>query len=132
MSSTQVIVDQHIPDWVSQLCISTTKETTGSQDWTLLKMGQITAWVIFVVGVLLANVSIKASGDEPTGEEVRLLCHELDDEKYSQNKTLFKLRALPVESWWSKEEVSNFWSVGLFSSSFTASDEQVVELLTPQ
>ena len=72
-------------------------------------MGQLApALVIFAaVRILLVNGSIQDSGDEPTEnartsfgreiqEEVRLLCNELEEERYNQNRTLFKLKALPV------------------------------------
>ena len=105
-------------------------------------MGQITH-LILVVRVLLVSGSTLDRGSEPTGkakttfgrdvdEEVGLLCDELEEQKYSLNKTLFKLKVLPVESWWSQEKVSSLWSVGLFSSSLKMSDEQLLQLLTPQ
>ena len=105
-------------------------------------MGQIApALLIFAfVRVLLVNGSIQDRGDEPTEnarteirEEVRGLCNELEEERFSQNRTLFKLKALPVEIWKNQENVSSLWSVGLFSSSFFASsDAQLLDLLTPQ
>ena len=137
LNSTHVIVYQHIPDWVSH--------TTAQHFYSaikLMRMGQITH-LILVVGVLLVNGFTLDRGDEPTGkaksssrrdleEEVGLLCDELEEEKYSQNKTLFKLKVLPVETWKGHEKVSRLWSVGFFSSSLKMSDEQLLQLLTPQ
>ena len=128
-----------------ELIISTVQRNKGqSRLNSSVKMGQITpAHVILALAVLLVNGSIQDKGYEPTEnlkesfvkkipEEVDLLCEELEEEKYSLNKTLFKLRVLPVERWWSQEKVSRLWSVGFFSSSLKMSDEQLIDLLTPQ
>ena len=68
-------------------------------------MGQLTPvhLAVAVIGVLLVQESNQEDrgGDEQTGNtktslegDLRLLCDELEEEKYSQNRTLFKLKAL--------------------------------------
>ena len=97
-----------------------------------------TTHVILAIGVLLVNGSIQEQADEPKGnendiqEEVRLLCNELEEEKYSKNKTLFKLKVLPVETWKNNKNVSSFWSVGFLSSSLDITEDQLLDLLAPE
>ena len=104
-------------------------------------MGQITPVhvIIAIIGVLLVNGSTQedrgdgtASTEGEIEEEVGLLCDELEEEKYSQNMTRFKLNVLPVESWKRHEKVSSLWSVGFISQSLDVTYEQLLDLLTPQ
>ena len=84
------------------------------------------------------NGSIQEQADEPKGnendiqEEVRLLCDDLEEEKYSKNKTRFKLKVLPVETWKNNKNVSSFWSVGFLSSSLDITEDQLLDLLAPE
>ena len=114
-------------------------------------MGRLTPVhvVIVVIGVLLVKGSTQEdSGDNPTGntkasfkgdvqEEVGLLCDELEEEKYSRNMTLFKLKLLPVERWATQENIPQLQSVGLLQSlglqsvSLNISDDQLLDLLDP-
>ena len=80
--------------------------------------------VIVIIGVLLNGSTQEDVGDDSTGntkesfkgdlqEEVGLLCDHLEEEKYSRNITLFKLMLLPVESWFSQENIPQLQSLGL-------------------
>ena len=79
---------------------------------------------IVIIGVFFMQGSTQEdSGDDPTGntrasfkgdvqEEVGLLCDELEEEKYSRNMTLFKLKLLPVERWLTQENIPQLQSWG--------------------
>ena len=55
------------------------------------------------------------------------MCEKLEEEKYDQNRTLWKLQMIPVKSWRSQEKVKR-----LFSTSLNISHEQLQDLLTHQ
>ena len=84
--------------------------------------------VIVIIGVLLVvdGSTQEDVGDDSTGntkesfkgdlqEEVGLLCDHLEEEKYSRNITLFQLMLLPVESWFSQENIPQLQSLGLLT-----------------
>ena len=100
--------------------------------------------MILSIGVLIVNGSIISDGWNQTTEsvntiskdqvekELNLLCEKLDEKKYDQNRTLWKLKMIPVESWVSEEKVIRKKSVGLFSWSLNISYEKLKDLLTQQ
>ena len=101
--------------------------------------------MILSIGVLNVNGSIISSdvwsqttenvntiSKDQVEKELNLLCEKLDEKKYDQNRTLWKLKMIPVESWVSQEKVTRQKSVGLFSWSLNISYEKLKDLLTQQ
>ena len=77
-------------------------------------MGQMTpVQMIMSIGVFIVNGSIISgngwnnqttesvitNSKDQVEKELNLLCEKLEEKKYDQNRTLWKLRMLPVESW---------------------------------
>ena len=63
-------------------------------------------------------------------KDMNLLCEKLEEEQFDQNKTLFKLKLLPVDIVFS--QVKSLLNVGLFSPSVSLSERQIEELVTVQ
>ena len=103
-------------------------------------MGQMTLIkIIMSIGVLLVNGPVIGDGwmgtENPTfkglvDEEVRELCEKLEEEKYDQNRTLWKLKMIPTEDIFNLKRVTKYMSVGLFSTSLDLTYEQLQDLLT--
>ena len=101
-------------------------------------MGEtISAHVLLIIGVIFVNATICDRWNQTTGnlrakveKDMNLLCEKLEEEQFDQNKTLFKLKLLPVDIVFS--QVKSLLNVGLFSPSFSLSERQIEELVTVQ
>ena len=105
-------------------------------------MGQMTLIQIMMsTGMLLVNGPAIGEGwmvgenptfKGPVAGEVRELCEKLEEEKYDQNRTLWKLKMIPAEDIFNLKEVTKYKSVGLFSTSLDITYEQLQDTLTKE
>ena len=108
-------------------------------------MGQMTPVQMFLsIGMLIVNgsfisnegnqttESLKVTSKGQVEKELSLLCEELEEKKYDQNRTLWKLKMIPFEDILSHKKVMKQWNVGLFSSSLDITYEQLGDLLTKE
>ena len=105
-------------------------------------MGEMTLiQIILGIGMLLVNGPVISDGwmesENATSkglvkEEVRVLCEKLEEDEYDQNRTLWKLKMIPVEDIFSHKKVTKYKSVGLFSTSLDITYGQLEDLMTEQ
>ena len=133
-------VDTGLADKVSKhtgMSMNSLERSRISQCLRSFDLGQITHIEVFLIfGAILVDSStstepiegVLVSSESWVQEEVRLLCEELEGEKYNQNRTLWKILMLPAETLLRQEDVKKL--TGYFPWSESPTLGQVMEQLT--